>query len=335
MPPRVRAALHCLYAQHGTSIEDISRELEQALQLYKEANDPVGIADTRYEISLVRLGQDEQDEQAWQTVREFVQRADAASDTRVANSARLRLAGWTQIVKRFDEAEAMLHENIKRCRDTNDRVFLRLNLMHLGHLLLERMQFERALPVFEEVASVARQIGNPLGEINAQVHVAEAIRFLGDAPRSVEINEQVMAFAREHGEPIYCELPILALAKSLNDVGEQTRALPLLKELIVIFQHRGVVNPEGYVAVFDALACVHSGQSDSLRAAKLSGKADAIMAAVKHRRWLHNDWEYAPYIAKARTALGDQAYEAAYAEGRAMTLEHAIDYALASADSRG
>jgi hypothetical protein len=141
-----------------------------------------------------------------------------------------------------------------------------------------------------------------------------------------------MTFAREHVERSYHGLPILLLAKSLNDVGEQTRALPLLKELIVIFQQRGVVDPEGYVAVFDTLACVCSGQGDSLRTAKLVGKADAIMAAVKHRRSLHNDWEYAPYLAKARAALGDEAYAAAYAEGRAMTLEQAIEYALSQGD---
>ena len=56
--------------------------------------------------------------------------------------------------------------------------------------------------------------------------------------------------------------------------------------------------------------------------------SDGIFEALKHRRWQHNEWEYAPYIAKARAALGDEAYEAAYAKGRAMTLEHAIDYAL-------
>jgi hypothetical protein len=49
---------------------------------------------------------------------------------------------------------------------------------------------------------------------------------------------------------------------------------------------------------------------------------------LKHRRWLHNEWEFAPYIAKARIALGEEAYATAYAEGRAMTLEQAIDYAL-------
>jgi predicted ATPase len=327
MLPGVRATLHRLYG-YEVATPEIPTGLERAMELYKEANDPIGIADTTYDIGIVRLERDEHDEYGWHMLREFIQLADAAGDTSNANSARLNLAGWTQIVKRFDEAEAMLHESIQRCRDTHDLVYLTMMLTQLGHLLLEQMQFEKALPFFEEAASVARQIGNPLDEIRAQGHVAETIRFLGDAPRAVEINEQVMTFAREHVERSFHGLPILLLAKSLNDVGEQTRALPLLREMIVIFQERGVVNPEGYVAVFDALACVSSGQGNSLRAAKFAGKADAIMAAAKHRRGLHNDWEYAPYLAKARAALGDKAYDAAYAEGWAMSLERAITYAL-------
>ena len=35
-----------------------------------------------------------------------------------------------------------------------------------------------------------------------------------------------------------------------------------------------------------------------------------------------------PYIAKARAALGEETYAAAYAAGHAMTVEQAIDYAL-------
>ena len=192
------------------------------------------------------------------------------------------------------------------------------------------------MPYFEEAVSIAQQIESPFDVISARGHVAEVIRLLGNVSESVIINEQLMVFAREHIEPVFYALPILLLAKSLNDSGEQNRALLLLKEQIHIFQQKGIRNPEWYVGFLDALACVYGGQGDSLHAAKIFGKTDAIMDALKHRRahtgdrrWLHNDWEYAPYIAKARTALGDAAYNAAYAEGRAMPLEQAIAYALA------
>ena len=56
------------------------------------------------------------------------------------------------------------------------------------------------------------------------------------------------------------------------------------------------------------------------------------LASAGVRRWLTNEWEYAPYIARARAALGDAAYDAALAEGRAMTVEQAVAYALGEGD---
>lgn len=41
-----------------------------------------------------------------------------------------------------------------------------------------------------------------------------------------------------------------------------------------------------------------------------------------------NDVQYEPSAIAARSALGDAAFAAAFAEGRAMTPEQAIEYAL-------
>jgi hypothetical protein len=62
----------------------------------------------------------------------------------------------------------------------------------------------------------------------------------------------------------------------------------------------------------------------------LFGAADALFASTGERLWLHNVREIEPYIAKARVALGEAAYDAAYADGRAMTPEHAVKFALES-----
>jgi chorismate-pyruvate lyase len=65
-----------------------------------------------------------------------------------------------------------------------------------------------------------------------------------------------------------------------------------------------------------------------LRCAKLNGAAERVLAARNHYRRENLDWEFAPYLAKAHSALGDAAYEAALVEGRAMSVEQAVAYAL-------
>jgi hypothetical protein len=64
------------------------------------------------------------------------------------------------------------------------------------------------------------------------------------------------------------------------------------------------------------------------KAARLFGFADAYWPLVSIRRWAHNEWEFAPCVAVARTMLGDEAYDAAHAEGIVMSPEQVIHYAL-------
>jgi hypothetical protein len=190
------------------------------------------------------------------------------------------------------------------------------------------LRFDEALPVFEEGARVAVQIQSPIDYIVVEGHVAETLRYKGELRRSVKLNEQVMEFARETVSEMNQMLPALLLVKALNDAGEHDRALSLIIHYIELFDRKGIRNPDWYIGPFDALACVFSGSGDVAKAARVFGMADACLAATKHRRWLHNDWEYAPYIAKACKALGEAAYEAAHAEGFAMPLETAIAYVL-------
>jgi tetratricopeptide (TPR) repeat protein len=232
------------------------------------------------------------------------------------------------IKKRFTEGEVMKRENVQRCRDQHDLVNLTKMLWTLGHTLLEQLRFDEALPIFEEGTQVAMQIQSPIDYIVVEGHVAETLRYKGELRRSVELNEQVLEFARETVSEMNQLLPALLLVKALNDAGEHDRALSLIIHYIELFDRKGIRNPDWYIAIFDALACVLSGHGVATKAARVFGMADACLAATKHRRWLHNDWEYAPYIAKARKALGDTAFEAAHAAGFAMPLEAAIAYTL-------
>ena len=90
--------------------------------------------------------------------------------------------------------------------------------------------------------------------------------------------------------------------------------------------------PDGMAgaAEVDAMGCVISNRGNHDVAMQLFGASDTWLKANNIRRSLINDHEFAPYLAKARAALGEAAYAAAYAEGRAMTVEQAIAYALSN-----
>jgi DNA-binding CsgD family transcriptional regulator len=79
----------------------------------------------------------------------------------------------------------------------------------------------------------------------------------------------------------------------------------------------------------EALALVATDQGHAQRAARLWGAASAVRDAVHSLSPPSYEVDYAPYLEKAHTMLGEKAFAAAWAEGRALTLEQALSLATA------
>ena len=60
----------------------------------------------------------------------------------------------------------------------------------------------------------------------------------------------------------------------------------------------------------------------------MSGAADALLGTIGSQLDLADRVEYERSVTAVRAQLGDQPFAAAQAEGRAMTMEQAIAYAL-------
>jgi DNA-binding NarL/FixJ family response regulator len=81
---------------------------------------------------------------------------------------------------------------------------------------------------------------------------------------------------------------------------------------------------------FFGLACVADSEGHTVRAARLWGVAEAIReaAGLQLPPSTHSVMEYEDRLANARAALGGASFESAWAEGKAMPLERAVEYAL-------
>jgi DNA-binding CsgD family transcriptional regulator len=68
------------------------------------------------------------------------------------------------------------------------------------------------------------------------------------------------------------------------------------------------------------------------RAARLFGAAEAVRKAVGHpvQPLKRVNYDYESYAASVRAELGEASFEAAFSEGRAMSPEQAIEYALSA-----
>ena len=87
------------------------------------------------------------------------------------------------------------------------------------------------------------------------------------------------------------------------------------------------------VGIFHCLlgaASVASLRGETVRAARLWGAAEALgeTAAVPLIPMIRSNYDHEGYLDTARSRLGEEAFEAAWAEGRAMSPEQAVEYAF-------
>ncbi len=226
----------------------------------------------------------------------------------------------------FARADRAYHEAYQLAMTAGDLQYACMTLLYyISGSAKERLQFEESPRYYQQSLEMARALENHSLETAARCHIGQDIQYLGDVPRAVALLEDCLAFARER--PIGYELVLvyLYLARAVIAAGDCVRAQGLLDEALRISLSIGYRNNySGY----DAMATVTAAPGDAVRCARLRGLVSRLMDERHHYRLANLEWEFAPYIAKARAVIGDEAFEAAFAYGRAMTLDDAIAYAM-------
>jgi DNA-binding CsgD family transcriptional regulator len=152
-----------------------------------------------------------------------------------------------------------------------------------------------------------------------------------DIGRAAPLFEESAALSQESGDRTLLPLP-------LNDLGwvallrdDHKRAEALHKESLALSKdlggsHRAFVFLEG-------LACDAGAKGETERAAKLFGAAQALREATGFPLEPAMRELAEPFLVGARSQLEGGAWSAAWEEGRAMSMETAIEYALSEEPS--
>lgn len=154
-------------------------------------------------------------------------------------------------------------------------------------------------------------------------------RVQGDQERAAALDQEGLAIARSVGDRETMARCLLNLGSNRNPVRDPEGAKPLYSQAMALARDLGDRHRVGLAAL--GLAVVASAEGDSTRAARLLGAAEVVLESFGE--------PYSPYsvidqtivgrsIVAVLTALGREAFGAAWAEGRRMPLELVVDYAL-------
>jgi predicted ATPase/DNA-binding CsgD family transcriptional regulator len=265
--------------------------------------------------------------------RRYLQRAASKgrgdpTTTRLRALALNGAAAFANFQGDHEAAKVLMEESMALYREVGDKESIAAGLMNLGLVAVLGERDDVPLQaVMEELGELKPQIKNR--NTLSLLLVLEGLIALGrgDLDRSVTLHEEALELAREIGDTqgiVACvtQLGIIALVR-----GDYEGASPLLREGL-----RKGWEADYKVAIqvsLYGLACLAADRERLVRAARLWGAVEGIEDAygVRITPIGLSVTDYEGRLAAARSQLGDEeAWSAAWEEGKAMSLEQSVEY---------
>jgi predicted ATPase/class 3 adenylate cyclase len=216
----------------------------------------------------------------------------------------------------YAEARSMYEMSLSIRRELDDKWGIASSLNCLGTIVQEEGDYAAARPLYEESLAICRELGdkwamtvplNNLGAIN-QLH--------GDYDAARTAYEECLSFSRE-----------------LKDMPGIAYALAGLGEVAVgCASGVGSTDSAGQDGIETSDAAGEkraTGIAARLsEGARLLGAAEVLLESTGTMMWSEDRRLYETAVARARTQLGEEEFEKAWAEGRAMGMDETIRDAL-------
>jgi len=276
------------------------------------------------------------------------------------------LCDFWDIHSHFAEGQAWLNEMLSLHKGAPSTVRVRA-LTSAAHLAHRQGDYAQVQMLSEAALSLSQAHGGTAESAEALHYLAHAAEGANDYGRAAELLERSVALHRSAENTWYLARTLNCLANTARVGEDYARAAGLYQEALTIFQRLGdkriggvALHNLGYIALrqddnqrsqalfqqslraaeqlgdkWMMLKCLGGlgGASAETRpesAAILFAAATALMSAYQIRLEPFNRRDFDHYLAVTKRLLSEQAFRKAWAQGEVMTLDQAIEYALAT-----
>ena len=225
-----------------------------------------------------------------------------------------------------DSARALFEEGLEVARESGDGWTIGYALNRRALSAHDDGDLEGANALWEEALALGRKLGDTEGVNTVLVNMGYAQCVLGNHERAEALAGEALALNREMHDTPGEALGLMLLGIAKMQGGELERAGGLLEESLALHWELGL--ERDLAECLEVMAEVAGGLGQERRAARMWGAAGALREAIDNpwapsERRLHE-----PYLSAARSRMGVSEWTGAWQEGRAMSMEEAIEYAL-------
>ena len=236
--------------------------------------------------------------------------------------AQLAHATWLQIGPK--EARPSVEQALAVARAHEDEWNIAWGLTVLGLILIHEENFADAQAILEESKALFREVGDEWGYANAVISMALGAYIQG-AANTLALHEEALTLFRTLGD-LYFEgvaLRFIGLLQSRQD--DVTDGIASLQEALILAKQLD----SKYEIAAVLYCCGEAAQRSGNPARAVSLYWASKNVAISIGAWRTKDEsDFENDLAPCRALLGESNFAQAVAEGRAMMMEQAIDYAL-------
>jgi predicted ATPase/DNA-binding CsgD family transcriptional regulator len=225
----------------------------------------------------------------------------------------------------YNAAEPTFQKAAQIMQQLGDGNGVALALNFLGWCVLRgRGDYPQATAWFEQTLALYQQAGHMSGIALAYSGLGEIAVRQGELKQAVHLLEQSLRLRQELGQKWGIAATLGSLAWAAQGQGDFDRAKALLGESLLI--RKDIGDPGGMAWCLEKLAEIAHIHKDDGRATLIFGAAASLRASVNSTIDQTDQTEHERIIARIRARLGNDVYEAVWAEGQAMPLEHLMEY---------
>ncbi len=197
-----------------------------------------------------------------------------------------------------------------------------------GMLQEARTLYAQARLFAEDNLTSLRKLGDKWNIARTLNNLGEMARVEGDYAAARKFYEESLLLRQELGDQRGIAISLINLGFVAYDGGDYQQAAVLFEESLVTFQKHG--GKRGIVDCLMGLAGVAGKAGQPERAAWLLGSIESAREVIRIGSTVSyaDRLEYDRYEFAVRAQLDETSFTAAWVEGRTMTLEQAVAYAL-------
>ena len=242
-------------------------------------------------------------------------RRDSAREATLRSLARL-----CEFLGRYDEALAYAQQALAAARRLGAPHALAWALNAVGSALATLGRDDEALRAKEEALERARGLGDGVLMFTLLNNIASTRHQTGDLDAAERCYREGLVYARRHVGRVGQVVLLDNLIRVLVARGELEQARQFAIECLPLARHEKVS-----VDLLEATVGLASRRGEHARAARFWGASDQQLQAWGYRHEPGELKHLVPLLEASRLALGDAAFDAAKAAGRALDFEAVLD----------